>query len=253
MPDVRMENASPDDAETIIKIKQSGMPAAYVGYTIYQSPKSAKFMRKMIAEDPKALVRVLKEDGEVVGYNMGTMGVGTAHWLYMAVYPDRKGRGYGTVLLEDFENQARSAGLATITMDCFDDNPNLTWYYRRKWFEAGVSTIGRVMLTPFKKEGLQLALDKTELGQALAVEEDQGFGNVSGGFKDQRVELGLINRDSLRLRSAGDLGHIEVLGAVAGSFSGDRRSIIVSNPDERIAPEDFETKHRALRLERVLD
>lgn len=80
----------------------------------------------------------LREGGEAAGFTLSRGAADEEELLLIAVRPDRRERGIGTVLLRRFIEQARARGAARLFLEMREGNP-AEWLYRRQ----GFVTVGR--------------------------------------------------------------------------------------------------------------
>jgi ribosomal-protein-alanine N-acetyltransferase len=78
------------------------------------------------------------EDGDAIGFSLSRTVADEAELLLLAVAPNHHRRGVGGLLLDDFMNRARAAGVARVHLEVRDGNSAVEMYLR-----AGFTPVGR--------------------------------------------------------------------------------------------------------------
>ena len=78
------------------------------------------------------------ESRAVIGFSLSRMVADEAELLLLAVEPGRHRQGIGALLLEDFMQHARAAGLSRVHLEVRDGNPAVEMY-----LHAGFTPVGR--------------------------------------------------------------------------------------------------------------
>ena len=92
---------------------------------------------------PEGIVLLLEVDGVAQGYGVLSFGYGYEHGgpetfiedIY--VVPERRGRGFGQILLSALEREARTAGRRAIHLEVMPGNRAEDWYRRQGWRSRG--------------------------------------------------------------------------------------------------------------------
>lgn len=83
------------------------------------------------------LAEVLESSQQgVFGYYMAMPGVDELHLLNITVAPACQGRGWGSLLLDAVQQQARELGLSTLWLEVRQSNPRAQALYQRRGFVA---------------------------------------------------------------------------------------------------------------------
>jgi len=81
-----------------------------------------------------AWARVAERDGELAGYSVAWLGVGSGHLGNLAVVPALRRHGVASVLLDDLRVKADELGVDAITLEVRVSNFAAQWLYRRHGF-----------------------------------------------------------------------------------------------------------------------
>lgn len=81
------------------------------------------------AQRPNARREIVEVDGEAVGRVISDLEGDRLHLVDIALAPDRRGMGLGTILLTQLMDEARAAGLP-MTLQVARDNPAMALYAR---------------------------------------------------------------------------------------------------------------------------
>jgi ribosomal protein S18 acetylase RimI-like enzyme len=95
------------------------LPNQYVEETIQEASQSVLSERIRAAiVDPRRIMLVAEEGGEIVGLAQGRTNKGGYSWLgFMGVSPDRRRRGVAKGLLKEFIKQSRESGCTKVSLD----------------------------------------------------------------------------------------------------------------------------------------
>lgn len=106
---------------------------------VYTEP-SKKFFDDAISSEGGCCL-LLWDDGELVGYTNG----GPINVPYrkgkcfevdnLGVIPDKKGRGYGKLLLNEISKWAKEQGYERLYLSCYSKNTEALGFYRKQGFE----------------------------------------------------------------------------------------------------------------------
>ena len=89
------------------------------------------------------LVLLMDVDGEICGYGMLSFGYGIEHGgpetLLEDIYvvPERRGLGFGEILIQELEKRAKEAGCKAIHLEVMPGNRAEQWYRRLGWGDRG--------------------------------------------------------------------------------------------------------------------
>ena len=248
-----MESARPEDAPALQRMLTTVFTDNFIGYTIYQSPQSAAFLRTLIEKPENNYVRVVRDENEIVAFSQSSVQDHAVHLGFIGVAPEHEGKGWASLLLDDLINFVKQSDRCALTLDVFEDNEKpYRWYQKRGFQEQERYQLGRIKLEPFLDGSPPISVHSGELSLALESEGEQGFGNVAGTLNGTRVELGLIGGRRLRLRS-GEVSLVELLPALASSFASNRESLIVSGKEFPFPDDMFESKDVVLRMRLAIE
>lgn len=92
-----------------------------------------------LADDPKAIARVLVRDGKVAAYYSMYVVAGEGFVNNLAVAPDMRGRGVGNALMQDMMYAASLSGVTAVTLEVRESNSAARALYEKFGFKcAGV-------------------------------------------------------------------------------------------------------------------
>lgn len=94
----------------------------------------ASFWGELAGRPRRDYVVLQDADGAVVGYAGLDLAGESSDVMTIAVDPDRRGQGHGTVLLRALLDRAASAGAARLLLEVRADNPQAIGLYRRHGF-----------------------------------------------------------------------------------------------------------------------
>ncbi len=81
-----------------------------------------------------AHARIAERGGELVGYSVAWLGVGTGHLGNLAVAPGARRHGVAGMMIDDLKAEAETLGVRTITLEVRVSNFAAQWLYRRHGF-----------------------------------------------------------------------------------------------------------------------
>ena len=248
-----LEMARPEDAANLQRMLTTVFTDNFIGYTIYQSPQSATFLRTLIENPRSNYIRVWRHGDEITAFSQSSLQDHSAHLGFIGVAPEQQGNGFAKLLLEDLIGYVKQSERTMLTLDVFEDNEKpFRWYHKRGFKEQERYQLARIRLEPFLDGSPPISVHSGELSQALENENEQGFGNVSATLNGQPLELGLVGGRRLRLRS-GELSLVELLPALASAFASSRESLIVSGKDFSFPDEVFESRDVTVRMKLTID
>lgn len=103
--------------------------------TAYSHPWSrGNFWDSLQAGHPAQVL--LDNQGALVGYWLGLVGVDELHLLNVTVAPAHQGQGWGQLLLADVQAQGRRLGLGSLWLEVRQSNQRAQALYQRLGFEA---------------------------------------------------------------------------------------------------------------------
>jgi len=81
-----------------------------------------------------ASFKVLEDDGMLLGYQLSTRHMHTAHLARLAIAPPSQGLGYGALLVGDMIRECMETGVSLITVNTQEDNIHSQHLYQRMGF-----------------------------------------------------------------------------------------------------------------------
>jgi ribosomal-protein-alanine acetyltransferase/tRNA threonylcarbamoyl adenosine modification protein YeaZ len=81
-----------------------------------------------------AHARIAERGGELAGYSVAWLGVGTGHLGNLAVAPGARRQGVANALLDDLKREALALGVGAVTLEVRVSNYIAQWLYRRHGF-----------------------------------------------------------------------------------------------------------------------
>ncbi|MDO9067409.1 MAG: GNAT family N-acetyltransferase, partial [Deltaproteobacteria bacterium] len=102
MPEIRveLERMTESHLSEVLAIEQAS----------FSDPWSEVMFRQELEDDPGKYPVVLTMNSQVIGYGLGWIVLDEFHLGNLAVRPDMKGRGYGSLILERMLKQVKSKG-----------------------------------------------------------------------------------------------------------------------------------------------
>jgi ribosomal protein S18 acetylase RimI-like enzyme len=233
--------ASPRDAPEIYRMKREAFGADYVAYTIFQSPKSVRYLKWLTSRGPGPTgthIYVLEADSLIAGFYSAVLRERTWLLTYIAVGREFRGRGFGRALLDDFERKAAGLPADQLSIDVFETNSRaLNWYESRGYMRQGRTRIHRVRITGIREpQSLRLRISPLNRLGASWREFSWGFSKTYGAIGPGRIEIGFINQDTVNLIGLNGLDQDAAVGSVIREFSGNRPTLLLRCPDYRLSP-----------------
>lgn len=105
----------------------------------FSTPWSRNAFEEEISDNDLAHYLVVEEDGKLVGYGGFWIVVDEAHVTNVALLPECRGRGLGTLLLEHMICAAKILGAVSMTLEVRPSNTSArSLYSRRGFIERGI-------------------------------------------------------------------------------------------------------------------
>lgn len=105
----------------------------------FSDPWSEVMFRQELEEDPGRYPVVLTVNSQVIGYGLGWIVLDEFHLGNLAVRPDMKGRGYGSLILGRMLKQVKLKGCRTASLEVRASNQTaINLYHRYKFKEIAV-------------------------------------------------------------------------------------------------------------------
>lgn len=230
-----IQSACPGDAPDIYALITEAFGDEYLPYTIYQSPKSKSYLKKLITtnynKNPKNLL-VLKIEENIQGYYQSFVSSNTCFLNYIAVRSANSGKGLGGKLLSHFEYSGKNLGCNRFSLDVFEKNKRaLNWYKNKGYIQEEESILSLIALGQMSKYGPSLEYQEKEWKAAIAREEECGFSQLECLCGQGSILLGLINGNACKLLNFTGLSFEEAISAINTHFKeGQRDGLIVSSP-----------------------
>lgn len=89
-----------------------------------------------LAEDGRAVARVLVSEGKVIAYYSMYVVAGEGFVNNLAVAPDMRGKGYGKALMRDVMYVASLSGITAVTLEVRESNAVARSLYEKWGFQA---------------------------------------------------------------------------------------------------------------------
>lgn len=247
--------AIPNDAEMIYRLKREAF-GAFLPFTIYRSPKSITYLRRLIAQSagPDASLRVkVLTDGPAHGYYMAAP-VGDSFFLtYIAVEASARNAGMGGALLDDFESEARRLGFKATALDVFAANRHaLEWYRRRGYEQRAHSHSLRIDLGAFETSAEAISWRDADWRAALNDERDQGFAKFEARLGNAKLEVGLIDEQAVKLLTWDEIPLETAVNSVAAGMGEQRSELILTGLATASEVWPCLAHEELLRLERII-
>jgi ribosomal-protein-alanine N-acetyltransferase len=130
---VRILSGNSEDLDSVMAIMEAAFGARY-GEAWTRSQCAGILPMAGVS----LMVALDRESGEAVGFSLSRTIVDESELLLLAVAPDRRRRGIGRGLLQQFLDRARDDGATRVHLEVRDGNPAIHMYRR-----AGFEPIGR--------------------------------------------------------------------------------------------------------------
>jgi ribosomal protein S18 acetylase RimI-like enzyme len=223
--------ASPSDAKEIYSLKISAFRQTSIPYTIYQDPRSSRYIAWAIRRGPKRTGIQFFVTGatHILGYYQAVERDGVFFLNYIAVTKAAQRQGIGDGLLRHFEATGLDLGYRRFALDVFRDNQSvLRWYERHGYRVRTSSYLVRVpMDSLMAEEGEILEYGLLDEFRARRREARLGFSSLECHIGDTPITVGLIGEDRCKLLSeVKDVRY--AAGSIARTFHGERRTLILS-------------------------
>lgn len=244
--------AQAGDAQDVYQLLVKAFGATYLRFSVYQSPKAVVFVREQVEAslaDGRPTFFVVRKDGALAGFYNAVRRGRESFLNYVAT--SGAVRGTGRRLLEHFE--AAAAGECdTLGLDVFRSNTvAFEWYSRRGYQIRSVRYHYRFGLESLMEGSSdRLELDQGLLDGALEAEAFRGFSSLSCVFNGTPVKLGLIGGDVCNLLEPRGPASLAPARAVARSFAGRRRWLLVTSMVSLPEAASAESSEEALYMTR---
>jgi len=220
--------AEPRDVPRIHGLLRAAFGDTMLPYSVYQAEESAIHLGEVIArsaDDDRFWV--LDEAGDVAGFHEARIDGRHGFLSFIALAPERRGSGLGSLLLEHFESSCASRGCGSAGLHVVrSETSAFGWYLRRGYREVRASYSLRMAL-PEIEGGDRCEVDAARLEAALREERRRGFSKVTCDCDGAPVVVGLIAGSSCRL-----LEHLGVplrrACSCAAALFGSSRSILIA-------------------------
>ena len=229
-----IQRACPDNIPEVYALMVEAFGDQYFPYTIYQSPKSVRYLNKLISfnsdSNPYRLM-VLRKGGSVQGYYQAFISTEKFFLNYIAVRRALSGKGLGSALLSHFERTGKILGCEQYGLDVFEQNRHaLEWYSRKGYDKESESILSRIALGIVNKPGPVLNCRVEAWETAINEEMGRGFSQLECSCGYGSVVLGLINQSVCKLLKYEGVSFEDALLSINDYFRGRKRdSLIVSS------------------------
>ncbi|WP_444996496.1 GNAT family N-acetyltransferase [Aliikangiella sp. IMCC44359] len=150
MNSIEIQDASIDDASTILKIQREAYISEAELHNDFDIPPMTQTLDELIAEfDNKKIIKVLM-NGELVASGQAKFHHGTCFIGRMAVKPEFKGKGIGSKLLACLETSYTDATRAELFTG-INSLVNLGMYKRRGYSEFKQEQLGKTTVVFLEK------------------------------------------------------------------------------------------------------
>jgi len=123
---IHIRNATERDLPRIIEIERLAFPAPWT---------LASFQRELTLRFSRIMVALPAPSGQIAGFLCRWLIADECHILNIAVHPDSRRLGIGTVLLAEAINEAKSTGANVVTLEVRRSNLAARQLYRKFDFE----------------------------------------------------------------------------------------------------------------------
>lgn len=224
-----IHRASTSAASRIYELKVVAF-ARYLGYTIYQSPRSLSYVSDLVeqtSDDPDHYLFVAVSRQKIVGYYYARKQNPRFLLNYIAVAQEARGLGFGQALLDHYEMMAETLGCNVLSLDVFESNLAARHWYERRGYVARESS-SLLLLATDRRITAQFELEfaPQDLRDALGQEMSQGFSKLSSKCGQGSVVVGLIANHASKLLSYEGIEPGDALDAINACFWKTRDTLI---------------------------
>ena len=224
--------AQAEDVEKIYALKVEAFGKTSLPFTIYQSPKTVKYLRKLVNEQDDASSNhffVAEQRGQIAGYYHAVSRYDRFILNYIAVSLEARGQGLGSALLAHFEDLGARFGHSKLALDVFSDNVRVKEWYLAQGYQA-ISSCFHVLvdlnLLPYSRSNLSWNEDAWQ--RALKNEEEWGFSKLQGYSGSCELSIGLIGGSRCKLLEHTMMSVEAAVEAVASRLALHRAELILS-------------------------
>lgn len=100
----------------------------------FKTPWSRDALEYEVKRNKCAKYRVILKDGRVIGYGGMWAMLDEAHITNIAIHPEYRGYGYGSILLEDMIDTAKRNGIKDMTLEVRVNNSSAIGLYKKYGF-----------------------------------------------------------------------------------------------------------------------
>lgn len=248
-----IQRASQDDIPEIYSLMVEAFGSRFLSYTIYQSPKSVSYLKRLsssnLENNGQALV-VLRREGRIQGYYQAFASAKKYFLNYIAVRSTSSGKGFGSVLLSHFEDKGKMFNCTQYKLDVFEQNRRaLEWYNRKGYEKESESIMSRIALGIIDKRGPKLRCESGTWDAAVNQENEKGFSQLECSCGQGSIVLGLINGNVCKLLKYEGISFEESVLSINDYFAGSKRdSLIVSSTSLLASDWPLRQQDRVFRL-----
>jgi GNAT superfamily N-acetyltransferase len=233
LTDYSLTIAEPPDAADIYALTAEAFGTRYIQYTIFQAPQSVHYLHELIAGGLSGnghIIYVMRNADGIFAYYDAVLADKEMFLNYIAVTDRYKKRGYGSILLNHYEDLGRQHGCSRLSLDLFESNAVACEWYRKSGYATQAESYqAQVLLRKDVKEGLGLHCRIEDLEYALSQEKARGFSKLDCQYRSGRITLGLINFRSCKLLYRENISIEDAIAAVGNRFGNEREDMIIPN------------------------
>jgi ribosomal protein S18 acetylase RimI-like enzyme len=228
--EVSIDACTVPEAQVVLTLLQRAFGEWALPYTIFQSSHSVSWIENVIekgeAQSGQRL-QVARVGDRIVGFYLARQNPEISFLSYIATASEVERQGIGRHLLDDFEAAAWRRGCGEVALDVFENNTTThLWYLRHGYQEKERKFFARFDLSHHRETPALSEPDRHAWNTALESEAQDGYARICIQLDGLDVEVGLLNRERLRLMSwHGSLE--EAVLAVARHLSAGRRELVV--------------------------
>lgn len=169
---------------------------------------------------------------------------------YIAIQSKYRKRGIGKILLNHYENLARSLNLHKCTLEVFESNRiALSWYESNGYEVQKRNYVARVNLGKINIRSLNgFIIDKDTYFEAEKIEKDQGFSKFDVYYKNNHIQLGIIGGDTYKILKHGGYNFEDIACLIINSKLPKRKWLLTTSEDEIECLDYIESKENILYM-----
>ncbi len=221
------------DAEAVAKLVRQSFDALLHPYLVYCQPGLDNYLRVVLVHPvlfPRHCLLVAEEQEAVLGFaEFRRLDDGRALLSYIAVDPDRRGRGIASRMMSAYVTSL-GRGQERLELDVFQDNVPALTLYERLGFEPVSESAWIVRELPATAGGGE-PVELADAHGSLAALSTYGFCRLPVRRSGRVLDAGLVSREVLRVPDRPSFQDDDLLGEMARVMPEMRRALLIGPAD----------------------